>query len=209
MNQYYFLLIIQAWEIWLDAKSDKTRHETQHLQGCLSTTCVIYFLRHYTHNTLYEVCLQFQERKRKKSFVNIPRDHVWKLHFALVYFKRCPVLSKPDSAQAAKQTPADYLFLPLARCRLMAWDRVCLNLPAKLCKDFGLMSLCRTDVLNVSECASLCDTLSTEASCCTCSQSWRGDTQAHTVTLRSLEGERKTVEACTGRLWTAVSSKTH
>lgn len=63
----------------------------------------------------------------ENSFVNVPRDNVWKYVFwsEMVYFKRCPLLTKPDSTQPAKQTPADSLFLPLARCPLMVWAHVC------------------------------------------------------------------------------------
>lgn len=75
------------------------------------------------------VGLGFEEN----SFLNVPRDNVWKSVFwtDMVYFKRCPVLSKPDSAQPAKQTPADSLFLPLARCPLTVWVHVCVSEPAR------------------------------------------------------------------------------
>lgn len=53
----------------------------------------------------------------------------------IVYFRRYPVLSKPDSTKPAKQTPADSLFLPLARRPLTARAHVCLSLPVKLCED--------------------------------------------------------------------------
>ncbi len=113
------------------------------------------------------VGLGFEEN----SLLYLPRDNVWKSVFwtDTVYFKRCPVLSKPDSAQPAKQTPADSLFLPLAHCPLTVWVhvcmRVCLNLPVKLCEDTSdLMSPHHTEMLIVGRCASLSYTmLHTEA----------------------------------------------
>lgn len=42
-----------------------------------------------------------------------------------VHLGRYPVLSKPDSVPPAKLTPADSLFLPLARCPLTVGLHLC------------------------------------------------------------------------------------